>query len=48
MIVNTLSYREAGGARYTGPADAYVRFTMSHQLMNAETWKSFVRVFWSI
>ena len=45
MIVNTLSYLEAGGARYTGPADAYVRFTMSHQLMNAETWKSFVRVF---
>lgn len=45
MNGSELYYLEAGAARYTGPAGDYVRFTMSHQLMNAETWKNFVRVF---
>ncbi|MBR6790161.1 MAG: glycoside hydrolase family 127 protein [Oscillospiraceae bacterium] len=45
MIKNKLSYLDFGSAAYTGTADDYVRFTMSHQLMDADTWKNFVRVF---
>ena len=40
-----LTYLNPGAARYTGLAQRYIDFTMSHQLMNAETWRSFVRVF---
>ena len=40
-----LTYLNPGAARYTGLAQRYVDFTMSHQLMNAETWRNFVRVF---
>ncbi len=40
-----LNYLAAGAARYTGTAQRYVDFTMSHQLMNADTWRNFVRVF---
>jgi len=45
MIKNKLSHLEYGAACYTGIADHYVRFTMSHQLLNTDTWKNFVRVF---
>ena len=40
-----LTYLNPGAARYTGLAQRYIDFTMSHQLMNAETWRNFVRVF---
>ena len=40
-----LTYLNPGAARYTGLAQRYLDFTMSHQLMNAETWRNFVRVF---
>lgn len=45
MLKRKLSYIKPGQARYTGMADQYVCFTMDHQLMNANTWKDFVRVF---
>ncbi len=44
-INNRFSYLPAGAARYSGAADDYVKFTMEHQLMNADTWADFVRVF---
>lgn len=47
MISNQLSFLCFGAAQYTGPADRYVRFAMEHQLLNAATWKNFVRVFTS-
>ena len=45
MIEKQLSYLNYGSAAYTGTADHYVHFTMNHQLLNADTWKNFVRVF---
>ncbi len=45
MIDNRYSYLAHGAAQYTGEADRYVRFAMEHQLMNADTWKNFVKVF---
>lgn len=45
MIENRYTYLPCGAARYSGAADEYVKFTMEHQLMNADTWADFVRVF---
>lgn len=45
LINNRYSYLPAGAAQYSGAADRYVKFTMEHQLMNADTWAAFVRVF---
>ena len=45
MVDNKLSFMDYGAAAYTGIADHYVRFTMSHQLLDADTWKNFVHVF---
>lgn len=44
-INNRFSYLPFGAAQYGGTADKYVKFTMEHQLMNADTWADFVRVF---
>lgn len=45
MIKNQLSFVTYGAAKFRGIVDHYVRFTMDHQLMDAKTWKSFVKVF---
>ena len=45
MICNRFEYLPFGAAQYGGAADGYVKFTMEHQLMNADTWADFVRVF---
>lgn len=45
MVDNKLFFMNYGAAAYTGIADHYVRFTMSHQLLDADTWKNFVHVF---
>lgn len=44
-INNRFDYLPAGAAQYSGAADRYVKFTMEHQLLNADTWADFVRVF---
>ncbi len=44
-ISKCYSYLPSGAARYSGTADGYVKFAMEHQLMNADTWANFVRVF---
>lgn len=44
-INNRFSYLPFGAAQYGGAADKYVKFTMEHQLINADTWADFVRVF---
>lgn len=45
MIPNRYEYLPNGAAQYDGAADGYVKFTTEHQLMNADTWVDFVRVF---
>jgi len=45
MVDNRLSYLDYGAAAYSGIADRYIRFTMSHQLLNPNTWENFVHVF---
>ncbi len=45
MIDNRYNHLAHGAAQYTGETDHYVRFAMEHQLMNADTWKNFVKVF---
>ena len=45
MIPNRYEYLPNGAAQYDGAADGYVKFTTEHQLMNADTWADFVRVF---
>ena len=45
MISDRYSYLPFGAAQYCGAAEGYVKFTMEHQLMNADTWAAFVQVF---
>ena len=45
MVKRKLRYLADGAARYTGPADRYVRFAKENQLLNPNTWANFVRVF---
>ncbi len=40
-----LAYLPAGAAIYTDAVDAYVKFTMEHQLLDPQTWAKFVQIF---
>lgn len=45
VISDRYEYLPFGAAVYDGAAAKYLAFTMEHQLMNADTWADFVRVF---